>query len=80
MDNVLVDFPSTFPKIDPTLLDEFEGRLDEIPGIFSLMEPLKGALQAYETLSKSSISIFFQLHHGKIRLHGLITMSGRKNI
>lgn len=34
MDNVLVDFPSAFPKVDPTLLDEFEGRLDEIPGIF----------------------------------------------
>lgn len=30
MDNVLV----VFPKVDPTLLDEFEGRLDEIPGIF----------------------------------------------
>jgi 5'-nucleotidase len=52
MDNVLVDFPSAFSKVDSKLLDEFEGRLDEIPGIFSLMEPLEGALQAHEILSK----------------------------
>ena len=52
MDNVLVDFPSAFSKVDPKLLDEFKGRLDEIPGIFSLMEPLEGALQAHEILSK----------------------------
>ena len=37
MDNVLVDFQSAIPKVDPKLLDEFEGRLDEIPNIFSLM-------------------------------------------
>ena len=52
MDNVLVDFPSAFPKVDQMLLDEFEGRLDEIPGIFSLMEPVEGALEAHETLSQ----------------------------
>lgn len=51
MDNVLVDFPD-FSKVDPKLLDEFEGRLHEIPGIFSLMEPLEGALEAHEILSK----------------------------
>lgn len=52
MDNVLVDFPSAFPKINPKLLDEFEGRLDEIPNIFSLMEPLEGATEAFQLLSK----------------------------
>ena len=52
MDNVLVDFPSAFPKVSPKLLDEFEGRLDEIPNIFSLMEPLTGAIEAFEILSK----------------------------
>jgi len=51
MDNVLVDFPSAFPKMDPKLFDEFKGKLDEIPGIFSLMEPLEGALEAHEILS-----------------------------
>lgn len=53
MDNVLVDFPSAFSKVDPRLLKEYEGRLDEIPGIFALMEPLEGAIDAYDILSKS---------------------------
>jgi 5'(3')-deoxyribonucleotidase len=51
MDNVLVDFKSAFNKIEPDLLRKFDGQFDEIPGIFSLMEPLEGALEAYKTLS-----------------------------
>ena len=51
MDNVLVDFKSAFNKIEPDLLRKFDGRFDEISGIFSLMEPLEGALEAYKTLS-----------------------------
>ena len=42
MDNVLVDFPSAFSKVEPKLLQEFDGRLDELPGIFSLMDPIVG--------------------------------------
>ena len=53
MDNVLVDFPSALPKVEPTLLQEFEGRLDEIPGIFSLMDPIVGAVEAFERLSNA---------------------------
>jgi len=52
MDNVLVDFPSAFAKVDPKLLKEFEGKLDEIPGIFSQMDPLDGALEAHDILSQ----------------------------
>ena len=52
MDNVLVDFPSAFPKVSPKLLAEFEGRVDEIPNIFSLMEPLHGAIEAFQVLSE----------------------------
>ena len=52
MDNVLVDFPSAFPKVSPKLLAEFEGRVDEIPNIFSLMEPLNGAIEAFKVLSE----------------------------
>ena len=51
MDNVLVDFPSALPKVEPKLLQEFEGRLDEIPGVFSLMHPIIGAVEAFERLS-----------------------------
>ena len=53
MDNVLVDFPSAFSKVEPKLLQEFEGRLDELPGIFSLMDPIVGAIDAFERLSNA---------------------------
>ena len=52
MDNVLVDFPSGISKISKALQSEYEDRLDEVPGIFSLMEPLKGAIESYKKLSQ----------------------------
>ena len=52
MDNVLVDFPSAFPKLSPELLKKYPDNKDDIPGIFSLMEPLEGALDAYNRLSE----------------------------
>lgn len=53
MDNVLVDFKSGLDQIDAEILSKFEGRFDEIPGIFSLMKPMDGALKAFEVLSKN---------------------------
>ena len=38
MDNVLVDFKSALPKIKEDTLTEYDDRLDDVPGIFSLME------------------------------------------
>ena len=52
MDNVLVDFPSAFPYVDKDLLEKYVDNKDDIPGIFSLMEPLDGAVDAYQKLSK----------------------------
>ena len=52
MDNVLVDFPSGIAQLTPDTQKEYEGRLDEVPGIFALMTPLEGAIDAFETLSK----------------------------
>ncbi len=52
MDNVLVDFPSAFDKVDPALLEEYTGRVDEIPNIFSLMDPLEGAIEAFNYLAE----------------------------
>ena len=46
MDNVLVDFPSAFPKLDDRVLHEYDGRPDEIPGIFALMDPMPQALKS----------------------------------
>ena len=52
MDNVLVDFASGITRTDSATLNAYEGRLDEVPGIFSRMDPMPGALQAFETLAK----------------------------
>jgi 5'-nucleotidase len=51
MDNVLVDFLSAFPHVPNESLRQYEGRLDEIPGIFGLMDPVDGAIDAYHELS-----------------------------
>jgi 5'(3')-deoxyribonucleotidase len=51
MDNVLVDFPSAFPKIEPEIFAQYEDRLDEVPGIFALMEPVEHAIDSYRELS-----------------------------
>jgi 5'-nucleotidase len=50
MDNVLVDFPSGIARLDDRTRTEYDERLDEVPGIFALMEPMPGALEAYSTL------------------------------
>src|SRR3989344_6330584 len=50
MDNVLVDFPSAFSKLDKDLFDKYEHK-DDIPGIFALMEPMKGSVEAFEKLA-----------------------------
>ena len=52
MDNVLVDFPSAFAQLAPEVLNQYDDRLDEIPGIFALMDPVPGAIEAYEKLTK----------------------------
>lgn len=51
MDNVLVDFDSGIAQCDQHVLEKYEGRYDEIPGIFSLMHPMNGALRAFDTLA-----------------------------
>lgn len=52
MDNVLVDFQSGLDKVNEKTKQEYEGRLDEIPGIFGLMEPIQGAIEAVHKLSE----------------------------
>ena len=51
MDNVLVDFPSAFPRISEETKKAFDGRLDDVPGIFSLMDPVPGAIDAFVDLA-----------------------------
>ena len=45
MDNVPVDFKSAIPKFPEATLKEDTDRLDEIPGIFSLMELCQALLK-----------------------------------
>lgn len=52
MDGVLVNFQSGIDKLDEVTLKEYEGRLDEVPGIFGLMEPMHGAIDAVHELNK----------------------------
>jgi len=44
MDNVLVYFPAGIEKLDDKTKIEFRDNYDEVPGIFSLMPPMKIAI------------------------------------
>jgi 5'-nucleotidase len=52
MDNVLVDFQSGIDRLDQKTVHEFDGRLDEVPGIFALMRPVDGAVESFATLAQ----------------------------
>ena len=52
MDNVLVDFPSAIPLIPKETLEKYDNHADLVPGIFSLMKPVKDALEAFHYLAK----------------------------
>ena len=53
MDNVLVDFKTGISKLSKNTIEKFEGHLDDVPGIFNLMEPMKGSIEAFNELSQS---------------------------
>lgn len=50
MDNVLVNFQSGIDRLSEETQKKYAGRLDEVPGIFSLMEPMEGAIDAIHQL------------------------------
>ena len=53
MDGVLVDFESGVAKLDEATKEQYKGKLDEVPGIFSLMEPMPGAAEVVRLLARS---------------------------
>lgn len=53
MDNVLVDFKSGIDRLSPEIIKQYEKRLDEVPGIFSLMEPMEDAIESFRKLSEN---------------------------
>jgi len=52
MDNVLVDFKSGIQQLNHQQLELFEGRYDEVPGIFGLMDPMENAIESFVLLSR----------------------------
>ena len=52
MDGVLVDFESGIAQVSEDVKQEYEGHLDEIPGLFGLMKRMSGALDAMHELQK----------------------------
>ena len=58
MDNVLVDFPSALelPEVKSLMpqytLSDGTTHFDDIPGIFSHMKPMEGAVEAVKTIAQ----------------------------
>ena len=50
MDGVLVDFMSALTKVSSEMIEKFAGEYDNIPGVFALMDPMPGALEAVDKL------------------------------
>ncbi|WP_223883427.1 5' nucleotidase, NT5C type [Arenibacter lacus] len=53
MDNVLVNFQSGIDRISEEDKATYEGNLDDVPGIFALMDPYEGAIEGFKWLSKN---------------------------
>ena len=52
MDGVLVDFQSGLDKVDQKTKDEYKGHVDDIPGLFGLMNPIKEGIDAVKKLNE----------------------------
>ena len=52
MDNVLVDFKSGINNLSEKDKNKYLDNYDEVPGIFSLMNPMPNAIESYQKLSK----------------------------
>ena len=52
MDGVIVDFQSGVAKLSEETKKLYEGRIDETPGLFALMEPVPGAIETVQLLAK----------------------------
>ena len=50
MDGVLVDFESGLEKVEVDVRKKYGRRIDKIPGLFGLMDPMPGAINAWNRL------------------------------
>jgi len=52
MDNVLVDFKSGIARLSKETVEKYGDDLDDVPGIFAMMDALPGAIDAFHRISK----------------------------
>lgn len=53
MDGVLADFDSAVAKLSPEVREQYRGHLDDVPGLFLMMAPMPGAIDAALKLAES---------------------------
>ena len=80
MDNVLVNFQSGIDALTEKERMAFKDDLDDVPGIFSKMKPVDGAIEAYENLQNTSMFIYCLLLLGTTLPHGQTNYFGFKSI
>lgn len=52
MDNVLVDFPWGIQQLSDKVKQKYKDNLDEIPGFFSDLPPVEGAIEGFRQLQQ----------------------------
>ncbi len=52
LDNTLVNFQSGIDRLTHSVREKYQNDLDEAPHIFSRMDPLDGAIDAYHQLAQ----------------------------
>ena len=52
MDGVLVNFKTGIDRLPDSIISQYEGNLDHVPGRFSLMDPMHEAIESYHILSE----------------------------
>ncbi len=52
MDGVIVDFESGINKLSPDIRNEYFGRYEDVPGIFSLMKPMPDAIESVKKIAQ----------------------------
>ena len=52
MDNVLVDFKSGIARLPKETVEKYGDDMDDVPGIFSMMDPMPGAIDAFRRIAE----------------------------
>lgn len=51
MDNVLVDFKSGIARLPKETIERYGDDMDDVPGIFAMMDPMPGAIDAFQRIA-----------------------------